>query len=425
MKAYWLVLAALPLGGCMTSGTNMHGDFACRAPNGTCAPMSSIDATAIASMVGSTQPIAGGEISRVPHGGRVVAAAAGGVPARTSDRVLQIVFPAHIDPSGIYHDAATAHVVVEPSEWTDSLTGRPSSPVTTAAKTTPTTASDGDGALASLDEVIAARGAQAVTAKRGPVTPAPASVPSVEGMTPASWSRDPAALNLREAAAGANGGITPDLDGSNFDTPDVVAAIGPAGTAAGADASPRFKTVRWHGHKVRVPLKGAGAVGAGASPAAPSTRTLNLAALDRSSNATAVPAAASGTASTDRFDDSQTASISTSAPVAVAGYSTRPVLGSSIAPSTVAPPPVTIAPTVTAAPPAGLAVAPPPTKSADVAAARVRAMAAPVIARGVSSGRADAAAEATSDANPFTALVAAGAAGGSGGGTGQILEPQP
>ena len=39
-------IGALPLAGCLTSGTNMHGNFDCRAPGGTCAPMTRIDAAA-------------------------------------------------------------------------------------------------------------------------------------------------------------------------------------------------------------------------------------------------------------------------------------------------------------------------------------------------------------------------------------------
>ena len=115
----WLKLiliggALLPLAGCMTAGTNMHGDFACRAPNGTCAPMSTIDARAVASMGAGVRPVGDTMMPGIPGGGRVVIASADGTPpGRTSDRVLRVVFPAHIDAAGIYHDEATAHAVVE------------------------------------------------------------------------------------------------------------------------------------------------------------------------------------------------------------------------------------------------------------------------------------------------------------------------
>ena len=45
MRAGFCNLAALSLavGGCATLGSNVSGDFACRAPNGSCAPTSAID----------------------------------------------------------------------------------------------------------------------------------------------------------------------------------------------------------------------------------------------------------------------------------------------------------------------------------------------------------------------------------------------
>lgn len=80
---------------------------------------------------------------------------------------------------------------------------------------------DRGDSLATLDGVISAKGAQAVAANRPsvPVTVVP--VPTGPGMTPASWSRDPSALNLRKAVAGADGGTVPGLDDSNFETPEV------------------------------------------------------------------------------------------------------------------------------------------------------------------------------------------------------------
>lgn len=415
MKARWLLLATLPLGGCMTSGTNMHGNFACRAPTGTCAPMSAIDASAIAGMGGSAQPIGGSEIRSIPRGGRVVQASAGSVPARTSDRVLQIVFPAHIDASGIYHDEATAHAVVEPSGWTESMTGRQASLPATTAKNALPAAAQADTGLASLDEVIAAKGAQAVAANRSPVV---VPVPAVEGMTPASWSRDPSALSLREAAAGASGGTVPDLDGSNFDTPDVTAAVGPSagGDASTARASSRFKIVRWHGHKVRVPLKDPAVHATTVATSPPVVRSLNVAVLNHMSNGIVTGAAAIPVNPDSQASDT-VAENGVRPSFATPGYATRPIVGSSVASTASVPPPMPATATATAAPPPGVAVAPPLTKSAAVAAARVRAMAAPVIAGGVTSGREQAAAEATPDANPFTALVGAG--------NGQTAEPRP
>lgn len=102
-----LLGSLVPLAGCMTTGTNMHNDFACRAPNGTCAPMSVIDGKAVAGMGAMAQPIGGIVDPAMPREGRAVTASAdGSPPGRTADRVLRVVFPAHIDASGIYHDEA-------------------------------------------------------------------------------------------------------------------------------------------------------------------------------------------------------------------------------------------------------------------------------------------------------------------------------
>ena len=75
-----LVGAALPLAGCMTTGTNMHNDFQCRAPNGTCAPLSAIDAKAVAGLGASAQVTGGIVGPALPREGRVANASADGSP---------------------------------------------------------------------------------------------------------------------------------------------------------------------------------------------------------------------------------------------------------------------------------------------------------------------------------------------------------
>ena len=87
------VTATMPFAGCMTSGTNIHGDFTCRAPNGTCAPMSVIDDKAVAGIGSGTQPIGGIVDPAFPREGRaVIASADGSPPGRTSDHVLRVGF---------------------------------------------------------------------------------------------------------------------------------------------------------------------------------------------------------------------------------------------------------------------------------------------------------------------------------------------
>ena len=87
-----------------TFGTNVKGDFTCRAPKGDCAPSHVIDAratTEIDSAAAST------ELARVRAG------VAAGDTSRTSERTLKIVFPAHVDEAGTLHDEAVAWAVIE------------------------------------------------------------------------------------------------------------------------------------------------------------------------------------------------------------------------------------------------------------------------------------------------------------------------
>ncbi|UAJ12383.1 hypothetical protein [Polymorphobacter megasporae] len=364
-----LIGSALPLAGCMTSGTNMHGDFACRAPNGTCAPMSSIDAKAVAGMGASAQPVGGIADSAMPREGRVVTASTdGSPPGRTSDRVLRVVFPAHIDASGIYHDESTAHAVIEHGGWTDSLTGgaRRNAEATQTAAVAQPAGPDGSATskLASLDEVIAGKAASTRRSEGQAVAGSftPTSAVSTPVGPRAAIMRSAAAIDLREAAAAASALPVAGLD-PNFDTPDVAAVVADQTTAA-VEHCTGYRPVWWHGHAYRrlrpvpcpttVAATGVISTTGGSVSSASSTRALNLARLD-----------------------------SAAAPVAAAG-SIAPV--SSPPSSTVSPPVIT----PTASVPANKAVGYAPTTDAKVAAARVSMLAKPIIADQSRLGRADA-----------------------------------
>ncbi|MDO6414413.1 hypothetical protein Q4F19_08470 [Sphingomonas sp. BIUV-7] len=109
-----LLFAMVGLTGCTTLGGNIKGSFDCKAPGGTCAPMTSIDAQAVNSLGATTTAIDG----TATDNARIFYAGVGdGVPVRTSDRVLKVVFPAHTDGTGIYRDEAVARVVVERGGW--------------------------------------------------------------------------------------------------------------------------------------------------------------------------------------------------------------------------------------------------------------------------------------------------------------------
>jgi conjugal transfer pilus assembly protein TraV len=103
--------------GCTTIGGSMRGDFACRAPKGNCAPMSAIDARAIAHMADTDdRPADLGVVPVAPVG--AMSSVNASVALRTGERTLTILLPAHVDGDGVLHDAATVHAVVEAPRWT-------------------------------------------------------------------------------------------------------------------------------------------------------------------------------------------------------------------------------------------------------------------------------------------------------------------
>lgn len=266
-------LLALSLSACMTGG-NIKGDFQCAAPGGTCAPMSTIDAAAIAGL-GSFRSIGepGIEGQGVPRGIAGPILADGTAPARTSDRVLRVVFPAHIDADGVYREQSAAHAVVENGAWAKALGGKPANqrgvPALRAAGVVPASPT-APSALATLDEIVAARAAQA---GRKPLEPGAAAAVAT---TPTSQVPEPVAsrfaspISLAEAASGLTAPRVTNLDprapAENFDTPDVIAARAKGATPASSSPTRRI-----------VPPSGS-AVAAQAPVAAPSATAVSTAA---------------------------------------------------------------------------------------------------------------------------------------------------
>jgi conjugal transfer pilus assembly protein TraV len=138
--------AALP--GCTSLGGNVSGNFACRAPDGICAPSATIDDRALALISGSDgdrliEPA--GPYVEPPREGRGFQNAA--APVRTRERVLRIVFPAQIDAAGRLHEQSAVHAVVEQGEWREEL-------ASSAVATTPreiAAATGGDTLLAAVE----------------------------------------------------------------------------------------------------------------------------------------------------------------------------------------------------------------------------------------------------------------------------------
>lgn len=108
-------ILALPLfcviGGCATFGTNINGDFACRAGTSAhrddCPPARAIDAKALANLVDDTRSEGVTLRRTVPSGDT----------SRTAERTLRIIIPAFVDSAGILHEEAVAWAVVEAPEW--------------------------------------------------------------------------------------------------------------------------------------------------------------------------------------------------------------------------------------------------------------------------------------------------------------------
>jgi conjugal transfer pilus assembly protein TraV len=111
---------ALSLAGCTHLGTNIAGDFSCRAQasrnhGAGCQPLSEVDAKAIRELIKAE----GSDLAVVRQ--RVAVAAAD--TARTGERTLKVVFPAHVDASGTLHDEAAVWTVVEAARWAGELSG--------------------------------------------------------------------------------------------------------------------------------------------------------------------------------------------------------------------------------------------------------------------------------------------------------------
>ncbi|MDG6079899.1 hypothetical protein E3U23_11935 [Erythrobacter litoralis] len=89
--------------GCTALGGNIEGDFACRAPGGSCAPTSLIDAqaTRVSSADGA------GPLAPVVH-----------APANTSGRSLRVVLAGYRDALGREYEPRVVHVPLPDSPGT-------------------------------------------------------------------------------------------------------------------------------------------------------------------------------------------------------------------------------------------------------------------------------------------------------------------
>ncbi len=124
-----LGLAATQLAACTSLfGGNIKGNFACSAPNGTCAPSTLIDDQAL-SVIQNARPMTpAGPYMRSPSAARTTTAAyvpagtgritpAQGGMAHRERRVLRVVFPSFVDGGGNLHEPRIVHAVVDDGAW--------------------------------------------------------------------------------------------------------------------------------------------------------------------------------------------------------------------------------------------------------------------------------------------------------------------
>ena len=235
-----LVCACLAvfMSGCATFGTNVEGNFTCRAPKGDCAPSHVIDARA-------TAVVGDGAAPQDPA--RLRVGVGGGDTARTAERTLRIVFPAHVDEAGTLHDEAVAWTVIENPRWAAELRRKPGedtaptlmrhlqrqlkSAQQAAEKVSKETTSDAD---APQDDA-AARDGTDPSVQASPFSLAASSDPE---SLPSSPDASPLALpsTAREAVAGAK---APAAEGFDMPAPPHDRTPRPFGQ----QASPKFPSI--------------------------------------------------------------------------------------------------------------------------------------------------------------------------------------
>lgn len=238
LPAFASLTLLVALGGCTSFGGNVKGSFSCAAPDGICAPTSTIDDRALAMISGdangaSTTP-AGPYMDDAPKARAYRTAASGQrtpvqqVDAgRTRERVLRIVFQPYIDERGRLHEASAVHAVVARGEWQQqALATATPIPDQNAVATLerPKTLAEAvdradppDAVVASIDPnlpdpaVVAAARAR----KADPVEAIKADVASRlaprAGRTPAVTTGTPAASSSASAATGVSKPVAPSV----------------------------------------------------------------------------------------------------------------------------------------------------------------------------------------------------------------------
>lgn len=110
------------LAGCTTLGTNINGKFNCGpAGEGSCSPATVIDDRALAEITGDASYVPAGPyrapVREMQTGTVALAAGPQTVVVPGQQKVLRIVFPAHVDRAGRYHETSVVNAVVDNGAW--------------------------------------------------------------------------------------------------------------------------------------------------------------------------------------------------------------------------------------------------------------------------------------------------------------------
>lgn len=121
-KMAGLATGVVFLAGCTTFGTNINGKFNCGpAGEGSCAPATVIDDRALAEITGDASYVPAGPyrapVREMQPGTVALASATQTVVMPGQQKVLRIVFPAHVDRAGRYHETSVVNAVVDNGAW--------------------------------------------------------------------------------------------------------------------------------------------------------------------------------------------------------------------------------------------------------------------------------------------------------------------
>ncbi|WP_256869522.1 TraV family lipoprotein [Sphingobium lactosutens] len=215
------LFAITTLSGCVGLSGNIKGNFACQAPDGICAPSAVIDDRALRLIsedpsatpapAGTYRPEGKPPTAKSTSAARVavvqpVRGPVSTTPGRSNERVLRIVFPAHIDARGRLHEASAVHAVVSQGEWLTS-TDDNAAPTRTAMSAAPD--------MPSLAEAVASK--EAAPLEVDPNLPDPAVVAAARARKadPVAAIKAEVAGRLRPSPRSATDDVAPSTGGQS------------------------------------------------------------------------------------------------------------------------------------------------------------------------------------------------------------------